>query len=259
MIRVVTWNIRTGVGNDPEVRGERTPSDLERVARVLRSMRPDVVALQEIDRNRDRTGFVDQTATLARLLEMEGHFAPSLVEEAGEYGVATFSPHAVTHVEHVRFPVSDGWEPRGLLETVVEIGGRPIRILNTHLQVGEAEDARMQREDSARSIALRMRSSAEPAVLMGDFNADPSSPELQPLAFASDCWVEKGEEGSGFTILASPFDEPANRIDAIYTDPRFLVRACAVIRTLETRLASDHYPVAADLVLMDERALSVRA
>ena len=42
----------------------------------------------------------------------------------------------------------------------------------------------------------------------------------------------------------------AGRIDVIYADPRFLVRGCAVIRNGETRLASDHYPVAADLVLV---------
>src|SRR5699024_6630878 len=116
MIRVVTWNIRTGVGNDPHEPGTRTPADLERVAQVIRMLRPDVVCLQEVDRNRDRTGFVDQTTELCRLLEMDGRFAPNLVDHAGEYGIATFTPHAIVSTEHVRFPPSGNLEPRGMLD-----------------------------------------------------------------------------------------------------------------------------------------------
>lgn len=50
------------------------------------------------------------------------------------------------------------------------------------------------------------------------------------------------------TIPASPWYDPSARIDAIFIDGRFSVRECAVIRTPETALASDHYPVVADLV-----------
>lgn len=250
LIRVMTWNIRTGVGNDPAEPGRLAASDLERVARVISAIQPDVVALQEVDRNRDRTAFVDQSAELATLLGMDARFAPNLVDEAGEYGLATLSSHPVVASEHVLFPPMDGWEPRGLLDVVVDVGGLHIRVLNTHLQVGEGADARMQREDSAHSLALRMRRSSEPVVLMGDFNADPASPELAPLAFAVDAWADKREEGEGFTIPASPFSDPKQRIDAIYADRRFLVRGCAVIRNGETQLASDHYPVVADLLLV---------
>lgn len=258
MIRVVTWNIRTGVGNDPHEPEKHTAPDIERVALVIRSLRPDVVALQEVDRNRDRTNFVDQTAELERLLGMAGRFAPNLVDAAGEYGIATFSPHRIVVSEHSRFPRFDGWEPRGLLDMVIDVRGRHIRVLNTHLQVGEGEEARTQREDAANVIALRMRGSIEPVVLMGDFNAEPSSPELRPLAESLDAWAEKGGGDGGRTIPASPFENPTGRIDAIYVDQSFIVRDCAVIRTPETELASDHYPVAADLVLVDSSGLSVR-
>jgi endonuclease/exonuclease/phosphatase family metal-dependent hydrolase len=151
----------------------------------------------------------------------------------------------------VLFPRYEGWEPRGVLDVVVRLGERQIRVLNTHLQVdrGDGEDAAMQREDSAQALALRMRGSSEPVVLMGDFNADPNDPELKPLSGLVDAWAEKGE-GSGATIPAFPAEGPSRRIDAILVDQRLMVRSCAVIRSPRTALASDHYPVVADLAFV---------
>lgn len=251
MVRVMTWNIRTGIGNDPHSEGTRAPMDLERIARVIAAIRADVVALQEVDRNRDRTGYVDQPTVLAELTGMAAAYAPILIDHAGEYGLAVLTPHPIVASEWSRFPMVDGWEPRGVLDVAVQIGDRPVRVLNTHLQIGfdgRDGEAAIQREDSARALAMRIVQSDEPVLLMGDFNADPASPELAPLEIATDAWAEKGE-GRGLTIPASPLEEPASRIDAIFVDGRFLVREFAVIRSPETALASDHYPVVADLVL----------
>ncbi len=251
VVRVMTWNIRTGIGNDPAEPGRRAPVDLDRIARVIADLRPDVVALQEVDRHRDRTGYVDQPAVLGELTGMTAAYAPILIDDAGEYGLAVLTAHPIVASGWSRFPLIDGWEPRGVLDVVVQIGDRPVRVLNTHLQIGfdgRDGEAAIQREDSARVLALRMQASVEPAVLMGDFNADPASPELLPLSVATDGWAEKGE-GGGMTIPASPFEEPSSRIDAIFVDERFLVRGCAVIRSQETALASDHYPVVVDLVI----------
>jgi endonuclease/exonuclease/phosphatase family metal-dependent hydrolase len=248
MIRVMTWNIRTGIGSGSKMADAEVPPDLDAIVGVINHLRPDVVALQEIDRHRDRTGFVDQAAMLAEALAMEVRFAANLVDDSGEYGVATLSSHPITESSHVLFPRCEGWEPRGVLDVVVRLGERQIRVLNTHLQVdrGDGEDAAMQREDSAQALALRTRRSSEPVVLMGDFNADPGDPELRPLSGLVDAWAEKGD-GRGATIPASPSEDPSRRIDAILVDQRLMVRSCAVIRTSRTALASDHYPVVADL------------
>lgn len=174
----------------------------------------------------------------------------NLVDAAGEYGVAILTPRPIVSCDHVRFSWVDGWEQRGLLDVVVQLGERPIRVLNTHLHVGGAgreDEAHVQREGSATALARRVRRSDIPAVLVGNVNADPSSPELRLLGFLTDAWAEKGE-GRGTTIPASPFEEPQERIDAILVDGRLLVRECAVIR--ETQLASDHYPVEAELAFV---------
>ena len=251
MVRVMTWNIRTGVGHDPYERGKRAPVDLDRIARVIATVRPDIVALQEVDRLRDRTGYVDQPTVLGELTGMATAYAPILVDGAGEYGLAVLSAHPIVASAWSRFPTVNGWEPRGVLDVLVKVGEHPVRILNTHFQVGfngRDGEAVLQRADSARALSMRMGSSVEPAVLMGDFNAEPASADLSPLAVVTDAWAEKGE-GTGKTIPASPFEEPSSRIDVIYLDAGLLVRGCAVIRSPETALASDHYPVVADIVV----------
>jgi endonuclease/exonuclease/phosphatase family metal-dependent hydrolase len=250
LLRTMTWNIRAGFGNDA-MTGERSHTpDLEQIASVIRRVQPDVVALQEVDRFRDRSGYVDQTETLAELTQMDGVFAPNLVDGAGEYGVATLSRLPILEHEHVRFPSVDGWEPRGLLDVLVETEGVQIRIMNTHMQVGldgDDTEAAWQREDAASGIALRARAAQEPVVVMGDFNADPLSPEFADLQRLTDAWAEQGR--SGLTFPSSPVREATDRIDVIFASQRWLVREVIVLDTTETRLASDHFPLVADLRL----------
>jgi endonuclease/exonuclease/phosphatase family metal-dependent hydrolase len=251
----MTWNIRTGVGNHPDNPHGRTSSDLNRIAEVIREIDPDIVAMQEVDRDRDRTGYVDQTAILAETLGMDGRFAANLVDEAGEYGIATFSRFPILNSRHDRFISPEGWEPRGVLEVVVDTGGSvPVTILNTHLQIGlqgNENDARRQRHDSAEILMRRVGQLRGSAILMGDFNAEPVSPELKPLARLTDVWVEGGDGGTGKTIPASPFVEPNARIDVIFVNESLRVRRSCVVRNHVTALASDHYPVVSELVIVE--------
>ena len=66
-LSVLSYNIKHGRGMDGKV-------DLPRIAKVIRSVSPDLVALQEIDRNCTRSGAVDLTSELGNILGMEGRF-----------------------------------------------------------------------------------------------------------------------------------------------------------------------------------------
>lgn len=96
-LRVCTYNIHAGTGVD----GHR---DLERIGDVIRGVDPDLVGLQEVDRNRERSNHVDQTRFLADYLEMTSVFEPAIewsptTGSGGEtpaYGVATLSPYPFT-------------------------------------------------------------------------------------------------------------------------------------------------------------------
>src|SRR5712691_10039729 len=62
-IRVLTYNIHHGEGRDREF-------DVPRQSRVIASVQPDLVALQEVDVGTARASGVDQVRELARLTGM---------------------------------------------------------------------------------------------------------------------------------------------------------------------------------------------
>ena len=89
-----------------------------RIARVIDICRPDIVALQELDVGRVRSGQVDQAQTIARHLAMDVHFFPALKVLDELYGDAVLSrwPMRLKKAEglpgYARFR---GLEPRGAL------------------------------------------------------------------------------------------------------------------------------------------------
>jgi endonuclease/exonuclease/phosphatase family metal-dependent hydrolase len=125
-LRVVSYNIRHGQGMDGRV-------DLERIARILESLRPDLVALQEVDRGCTRSGDADQAAVLGRRLGLHHAFAAFMEYQGGEYGLAVLSRHPVEEVR--RHVLPPGAEPRTALEVRVRPPGAssPLSFVSIHL------------------------------------------------------------------------------------------------------------------------------
>ena len=256
-MRVMTYNIRHGLGTDGVL-------DLSRIARVIAQETPDFVAIQEIDRFWSRSGGVDQPEELAAMLDMQVCYAPNLEmppERAGappvQYGVAILSRFPIGGWNHTRFPEVDGWEPRGLLAIEAEIApGQRVGVFCTHLQVSysgnDAEGSR-QRAEQVAIVRDLARSMGIPAIIMGDFNAEPDAGELASLlgngTGFQDAWLVSGAGTSGFTVPAAIDREAERRIDYILVSPDIDVVRCRVTVDGETRLASDHFPVVADLSL----------
>ena len=70
-LRVLSYNIHHGEGVDESL-------DLERIARVIRSVEPDLVALQEVDKGTERTNRVAQAGELSRLCGMQVVFGRNI-------------------------------------------------------------------------------------------------------------------------------------------------------------------------------------
>ncbi|MEJ7837368.1 MAG: endonuclease/exonuclease/phosphatase family protein [Thermomicrobiales bacterium] len=260
-MRVMTYNIRHGLGHP--LPGKKIGEvDLERIATVILEHDSDVVAIQEVDRFWSRSGFTDQVEALARRLDMFPAFASNLCLEAEsvernprQYGVLTLSRQEPTAINHVLFPPAQPFEQRGFLEVHVPdpvLG--TIRVFNTHLEVGRpnviAESTRV-RNEQARLLSDLVSSSEIPAVVMGDFNGSSGDPELDPLLMnkngLQDAWMTSHPDQPGFTIPADPVSSADRRIDFILATKELSVRNCSVPVTSTTRLASDHFPVIADL------------
>jgi endonuclease/exonuclease/phosphatase family metal-dependent hydrolase len=248
-MNVMTWNIRHALGNDDRL-------DHDRIVAVIKETNPDLVALQEVDRNRHRSDHQDQPALLASALGMKATYGANLLDTTtgSEYGTLILSRYPIIATENRPFPVHHGFEPRGLLSASIDTPelGRII-FLNTHLQVGspstEAE-ATAQRLEQAHIIADLIDDSPHPVILAGDFNATPQSPELTPIRDRlTDAWITTHPSEPGYTIPAHPQHPATERIDMIHVSATLRVTSCQIIDTSTTRLASDHFPVLATLEL----------
>jgi endonuclease/exonuclease/phosphatase family metal-dependent hydrolase len=270
-LRVMTYNIKHGQGNDACEDPEATPGvvppqdcavDLERAADVIRAQDPDVIAIQEVDRFWARSGVEDQPARLAELLSMNPCYAANLDHPADEhseqphqYGVLILTKAPVISCQNTLFPSVEGWEQRGLLEARIEVeGAGEIAILATHFQAGRSsdpEEAVRQRTQEADLTAERVKSLDVPVILMGDLNARPDDTELTNLMTTDtglqDAWAVAGDGTDGFTSPASPDEGAKARIDYILVSDGIDVTGCQVVVNDETRIAADHYPVVAEL------------
>ena len=247
-MRVVTWNIRHALGNDGYV-------DLERIVAVISECEPDIVGLQEVDRLWSRSAWADQTAWLANSLGMSGVFGANLFpSEGGEYGTAILSRWPFTESANHPLPSRSGLESRGRLVAQIHgPDGQRVQVECTHLHWGGHQRPVLgviERHDQATALVGAERPAELPIVLLGDFNAQPEDRELEPLREAfTDAWAAIHPSEPGFTIPSHPTEPPDRRIDYLWLSAGIRCLGIEVVDTAVSRMASDHYPVIADLEL----------
>ena len=105
-LRIMTYNVHRCVGADGR-------ADPRRIAEVIAACGPDMVALQELDVGRLRTGGIDQAHAIAHLLGMSVHFNPALQVEEELYGDAILTALPMRLVKAGPLPGSVGFEARG--------------------------------------------------------------------------------------------------------------------------------------------------
>ena len=239
MLRVMTYNVHGGLGADRRL-------DLARIARVIASQRVDLCALQELDVERPRSGGHDQPRWLAERLGMQLQFCSARECDGGRYGNAVLSTRPIESVRTAYLPrMHDDREPRALQWVRLRTEQGPLNVLNTHLGLD-------RRERLIQAAAILGREWVDdacatgPTVLCGDFNALPRSLVYRKLTERlRDAQLAVPHEHTPLATFPSLF--PLFRIDHVLVSTEVAVLACAVVRGMLARLASDHLPVIADL------------
>jgi len=223
-LRVLAYNIRHGLGMDDSV-------DLTKAARIINSLDPDLVALQEIDSATERTRSVDQAAVLGSLTGMHAAFGDFMKYQGGKYGMALLSRHPIERLQNHRLPGNT--EPRSALTALVRHASTGTKILFVGIHLYSTAQERLAQ---AQTLVDLMSSTIVPVILAGDFN---STPESEVIKLLRHHWYvpEKGDDS-----LTFPSIDPDREIDFIMFRPR------AAFEILESRvihepLASDHRPV----------------
>ncbi|MGH3155077.1 MAG: endonuclease/exonuclease/phosphatase family protein [Streptosporangiaceae bacterium] len=237
----MSFNIHHGRGTDDVV-------DLERIARVINASGAGIAGLQEVDRNfAKRSNWADQAAELADLLNCHVAYGanidldpPAPGKPRIQFGNAVLSRYPIARWENTHLIRSPGQEQRGLLHVEVDMPGALLHVYVAHLDAFSQTDRVRQAEQVAELVGEN-----GPAVLLGDFNARPETPEISSLrATLTDTWTAAFSGGPPAT---HPADPPPARIDYIFISQR--LSATWTSLSTDDPAASDHLPVVSRLAL----------
>jgi endonuclease/exonuclease/phosphatase family metal-dependent hydrolase len=227
-LTIGSYNVHRCIGADRRCRPDR-------IAAVIAELDVDVLALQEVDCGYHVAG-ADQIAKLADASGMHAVAGPTMTRDAGTYGNALLSRDATTTVRHVDLSVH-GKEPRGAIDADLEVAGRRVRILVTHLGLRRFERA-LQVEQILRAVSAAR--SDEMTIVAGDLNEwRPNDQSLQALH------VRFGRS----RLRTFPARRPLFAFDRILVEPNAALRSFAVHESALARIASDHLPVKATVAL----------
>jgi endonuclease/exonuclease/phosphatase family metal-dependent hydrolase len=236
-LKVMSYNIHHA--NPPSVPGK---IDLDAIAKTIADQKPDLVALQEVDVNTQRSGKINEASILAMKLGMKGlFFAKAIDHDGGEYGVAILSKYPISEQQIHRLPTKEGTkgEPRVLATVQVTLpGGKKIRFASTHLDAQQNDTNRLLQIAEINKIAQQEQL---PFIIAGDLNATPESAVIKQFdeQFTRTC------QDCAFTI---PVINPTKTIDFIAYRNRSAFEVVSH-QVIPERYASDHLPIVSVLKL----------
>lgn len=223
-LRILSYNIHHAEGVDGKL-------DVPRIAQVILSVDPDLVALQEVDKNTIRTGKVNQDIELSRLTKMNSVFGSNITFQGGQYGNAILSKFPIIKNKNFLLPNVDSGEQRGLLQSQIQISNKEnVLFFSTHLDHRRSDTERLA---SAKAInQIISLDNKAPAIIAGDFNDVPDSPTLKELGKV---WLRTNKK----ILRTIPASKPSRQIDYIFVQPK---ERWKIIESqiLDEDIASDH-------------------
>lgn len=233
-LRIATYNIHKCRGMDRRVSPER-------VAEVIRELKVDVIALQEVLREENR----DEFRALAELTGFTySCFGENRKHRNAAYGNAVLSRFKIEH-SHNYDLTAGRREPRGLLRADIRLpGDTRLHVLNVHLGTGLLERRRQARRLLHDEVLLSKDLSA-PRILLGDFNEWTRGLATQMLSshFRSAEWTERSP-GSR-KQRSYPGVLPLLHLDHVYYDEALKLATFRLHRSRKALVASDHLPLVA--------------
>jgi len=231
-IRIMTYNIHSCISIDGT-------SSLERIARIIRRYHPDIVALQEIDVSRSRTGFVDQAGELARRLNMTPYYFPSVLYEDGSYGNALLSKFPVTSAEKISLPAFGSGELRTAIRLNVEGNDIPFTVIATHFSFYPRE----RHQQITHLLDNEKIGEIKNCLICGDFNMIPQSKSYRLMKK----YFNDVSRGTAAKIKGSWMGLTA--LDYIFISVDLSCTKVKIPYSRFIRHASDHLPLIADIAL----------
>jgi endonuclease/exonuclease/phosphatase family metal-dependent hydrolase len=242
----MSYNVHGCVGIDRRL-------DPLRIAQVIAASEADVVALQELDVERARSGGVDQPRAIAERLGMQLEFCSARECDGGRYGNAVLSRHSLAAVRGACLPQFAARSERRAMQWVrVQTPVLALNVLNTHLGL-DARERQLQAATILGRDWVHDARATGPTVLCGDFNAAPRSPVYRQLTRElRDARVVSPQRSRPRGTFPSLL--PLMRIDHVLVSPEIRVRGFGVMASWLAKIASDHLPIVVDLEVEKDSA-----
>jgi len=236
-VRLLSYNIHKGIG------GRDRRYRLERIMSVIDAESPDIVCLQEVDRNVRRSRFDNQPALLEEWFKPAAHmFQFNVKVQDGGYGNLVLSRwpfrerHQISLTRHQR-------KPRGGQLAIIETPSGPLHLAHWHLGLSERERAWQTRH--VLEHYLFRQASALPTMIVGDCNDWRNILARGPF------------EVHGFRQITAPPSRfrsfpawmPVWSLDKAFVRGAIEITRVHVVRSRLTRDASDHLPLVIDFNL----------
>ena len=213
-IAIASYNVHSCIGRDRRCNPAR-------IAEVLKELACDIYALQEVDNEPSEDDDSKQLEYLASALEMAAIPGLRIVRHSGQYGNALLTRLPILSVH--RHDLSYPWfEPRGALDVQLEVGGRALRVIATHLGLSRAERRAQWRQ---LLLAVATAPPTLPTVVVGDMNewfpwsmtlrdvhrilgrptaAPPEFPTFAPMLALTRIWVRPAGALASIEVHRSP-------------------------------------------------------
>ena len=290
--RIVSWNIGYGaLGDNADffmdggthvmtADSERVKLNMAGIFEGLADMDPDIVFLQEIDRDSSRSRHINEYELAQSILigkqsafanNFKVAFLPYPIPPMGKVdsGVATFSAYPVESAERVQLPIPFSWPVRmANLKRCVLVSRVPLEgtdkelvLMNLHLEAYDSGEGKIAQTKMLARLLQEEEEKGNYVIAGGDFNQLFSNIE-NPWPVYPDKWLPGVVDAEAFpgmlTLLMDPavptcrsLDRPLAGADPaqfqFYVIDGFIVSNNVEVESLQTLdlgfVCSDHNPV----------------
>ena len=236
-MRLLSYNIHKGIG------GRDRLYRLNRIVEVIEAENPDLICLQEVDRNVRRSRHDDQPKLLAEYFKAAAHLYQLNVHlKDGGYGNLLLSrwPFQSHHQISIRYNSN---KPRGAQMAVIESPEGPFQLVNWHL--GLAERMRHWQVNHLLDHHLFREAAHLPTLIAGDYNDWRNTLHRGP--FAKHRFVQA--TAPMFRFRSFPAYAAMGSLDKLFYRGSIVIRHARIVRTALAKWASDHLPLVVDFHL----------
>jgi endonuclease/exonuclease/phosphatase family metal-dependent hydrolase len=235
-LKVMDWNIHHGVDTGGV-------NNLDRVATKIASVNPGVVSLNEVEKKNGYNGNADEPVVLESLLESKtgvewyGCFAQRTGAATGQ-GNLLLSRYSIEVCETFLLAAS-----RSVAHARIRFSGMTVHVFSTHLDDASAST----RTTQISQLTTFAASKSEQRIIMGDFNASPSSSEIQAMkASYEDAWAQAKAIGTATSYAGNEAGNTRNtRIDYVWRSKGATGLQLLAAQVYDTGTTSDHRPLSA--------------